>query len=153
MTLEYPQLVHHCLKTVLIPKPVFARRHALIALVVSATPIAAFAEMPPHARPANLNTLPTIAISLGASFGQSSSQQNLAAEIRLKNRAQLVIDGTIDQAEVSGVAINGDLDTSGNGFGVGFYYQFAPVGNTFLTLAARYQDRVLEDDEAIVSGA
>jgi len=59
----------------------------------------------------------------------------------------------LDQSELSGVAINGDLETDGGGFGVGFYYQLAPIGDAFVTLAARYQERVIEDDEAIVSGA
>ena len=111
-----------------------------------------FADMPPHARPADRATLPGLSLRLGSSIGNNSAQQHLALEARFTEAAQGFIDITVDESEVSGVAINGALDVEGDGFGLGYYYQLSSVGNAFITLAARYRVTLLEDDEPIVSG-
>lgn len=123
---------------------------ALFITVFSGT---AFAEMPPHGRPANLITLPRFSVSLGGSFGENSAQSHLALDVMFTRRAQLVINRTLDIVEVDDASLTGELDTDGDGSGIAFYYQLPTSEDVHITLAARYREDDLEDDQTILSGA
>jgi len=121
-------------------------------LFFSGISVAALADMPPHGRPANLITQPIFSVSLGGSLGNNSTQGHLALETLFTRRTQLVINATLDAAEVSNSALTNDVDTDGDGFGVGFYYQLPTTGGAFFTLAARYREDDADDDETITAG-
>jgi len=133
----------------------FPTQPAVIVVVVSITALpsgAAQADMPPHGRPANMAELREFALGASVAGGEQSKQGSVTLEYKFRHRTQFLAHAMGSEYATGEIAINGDVEVSADGAGIGVYHQLKPYLNTHFTLALRNQNADIEDEDLIESG-
>lgn len=111
------------------------------------------ADVTPHGRPANLSSLPGLAVGLAGSAASDTSQTYGFVEGKTSQRLLFTIGLQNHKSTSDSIAVNGDVELSGDGITWGLYYQLAETDRYHWTIGLRSLTAEKQEDSLIVSGA